>query len=333
MTASNRGARVPAFERIPADAPLVACYAVLVGGAIVLGVVDGAVRVLLAAPLVGFLPGYSVLSALFPADRPAGTARPGSWRLPVGDGLGWVERCALSVATSLALIPLLAVLLGIAGVELSTSTVTGVLVAVVLVGVVVGGVRRFRVAPGRGYDVPVDRWRGELQAGWERAGHADRALNAIVIVVALLAITGLAVGLAAPNQGESYTEAALLTDGPDGLVAGNFPETVSAGESLDLVLTVDNRLGTATEYEIVVVLDRVERTDEGRSLTVLERSELSRFGLSVVDGGQARRDITASPDLVGENLRMSVFVYRGDAPESPSASTASEHLYLWLDVE
>ncbi|MFC7098972.1 DUF1616 domain-containing protein [Halobaculum marinum] len=331
MSGDEDGSSV--LGRVPTDVPFVAGYALLVGVLVLAGVVGGAVRVVLAAPLILFLPGYALLSVLFPADRPADAERPSVWRLPTADGLGWFERCSLAVPTSVALGPLVAVSLAAVGVPLTTLTVTTTLVALVLLASAAGAVRRIQLAPAARYDVPVGRWREELRTRWGGDGsRIDRGLDVLVALAVVLAVSGLAVGFAAPDTGESYTEAALLTQGNDRLVAGNYPEAVQAGQSTDLVLTLDNRLGVDAEYEVVVVLDRVRGANTTESLTVLERNELSRFSVSVADGQQAQQNLSVSPTLLGENLRLSVFVYRGEAPANPSGATADEHLYLWIDV-
>ncbi|WP_277555938.1 DUF1616 domain-containing protein [Halobaculum limi] len=323
------------LDRLPGDAPLVAGYTIIAGGLIALGGVGGPLRVLLAAPLVGFLPGYALLSVLFPDDRPVQPGRPPAWRLPLADGLGWFERCTLSVPTSIAVLPLFVIVLAVAGVPFTTIPVVLALSAFVILVTIAGAVRRIRTPDDSRYDIPVDRWFREVKSAWLPSSDRpalDRALGVLVFVVALAAVSGLALGFAAPNDGESYTEVALLTQGPDGLVAGNFPDQVAAGTATDFVVTIDNRLGTAADYEVVVVLDRVRVQESGESLVVLERSELSRFGVSVSDGQQAQQDVTVQPNLIGEDLRMSVFVYQGEAPESPSENTADHHLYLWVDV-
>ncbi|UIP01538.1 DUF1616 domain-containing protein (plasmid) [Halobaculum sp. CBA1158] len=324
-----------AIRSLPIDTPILIGYAIVAGAVIALGVVDGPLRVLLATPLVGVLPGYALLSVLFPGDRPADADRPTPWRLPLTDGLGWSERCSLSVVASLVLLPLIVVGLAVVGAPLATPSITATLVGVVVAGAVAGAVRRLRLPASSRYDLPSTRGTGTFGRPFgegDGPNRADRVLSGAVAVAALLAVGGLAVGLAAPVDGESYTEAAVLTPGADGPVAGDYPASLSAGESTDLVVAVENRLGEAADYEVVLVLDRVEVDDSGETMTVLERSELTRFDLSLADGERTERDVSIAPDLIGEDLRLSVFVHRGEAPSSPSAETATEHLYLWVDV-
>lgn len=340
MTALDSFDRGPT-DLLPVDAPLVIAYAVAVAALVVSGTVAGVGRILLTAPLVVFLPGYVALSALFPGDRPADADRPSAWRLPLADGLGWLERVSLSVPVSVAVLPVLAILLDVSGVPFEPTALIVSITAFVVLVAAVGAVRRATLPDGARYDVPLGRWREEAAVKWgsddkgllkSRRPTPDVALEVVLAVVVVLAVSAFAVGLAAPADGESYTEAALLTPGSDGPVAGNYPESVEQGQPTDLLLTLENQLGAAQTYEVVVTLDRVDVSNNGQQLTVLERSVLSRFTATVEDGRTVRRNLDAQPDLVGDNLRMSVFVYKGEAPQSPSAAGAEEHLYLWMDV-
>jgi len=315
------------------DAPLVAGYALVTATVVALGVVDGAVRVLLGLPLAAALPGYALLSAAFPGDRRSERGPPDAGRVPFAGGLSWVERCSLSVPVSVALLPLVAIAVSLAGLPLATAPVTAALAAFVCLGVAVGVVRRRRLPVESRYAVPVERWGAELRRdGDDGSSGLGTVGTAVVAVAVLVAVGGLAVGLATPVEGDSYTDAALLTSDGSELVAGDYPRSVASDEPMELVLTVKNSLGESTRYETVVAIDRVERSDGGDDLTVVERRELSRSGFTVADGETAERQISTAPVLIGEDLRLIVFVYEGTAPDSPSVDGADEHLHLWIDV-
>jgi len=80
----------------------------------------------------------------------------------------------------------------------------------------------------------------------------------------------------------------------------------------------------------VVVVERV-RTD-GESVDVLEREEIARHSLSISDGATRTQDLNATPDIIGDRLRLSVFLFQGDVPDTPTAANADERLFLWIDV-
>jgi uncharacterized membrane protein len=318
-------------HRITLDIILTTGYALAAALLLITDAVSGAVRIAVAAPLVGFLPGYALLSVLVPAtdgvDEPSLTA--GRLR---GSGLAWFERCSLSLAASLGLLPILALSLSALGYPFTSDTVVLTLFAVVAGGSFLGLIRRLRLPRGDAYAPPVDRWLAEFRAGVTEPEHRfDAALNVALALAVLLAMSGLAYGLAAPDRGETYTEAALLTQGEDSLVAGNYTTDVTRGESIPLTLSVENQEEQSIDYTAVVVVERVR--DDGESLDVLEREEIDRFSLSVPEGETRTRNLDAAPQIAGDDLRLSVLVFQGDAPDAPTAANADERLFLWIDVQ
>ncbi|WP_336035094.1 DUF1616 domain-containing protein [Halobacterium yunchengense] len=304
-------------------------YAVLAAAAIAAGAVDGALRVLVAAPLVGFLPGYAVVSALFPARGVAARDDPDTRWVR---GPTWTQRASLSVATSLLVLVLAALAASLAGVPFATQPLAAVVAGVVVTGAVLGLWRRRRLPPDDRLVVPVAAVAGAVRGGTVDAAPPDAALNVALAAAVVVAASAVAVGLAAPDYGEPYSEAALLTQGDDGLVAANYTTAVERGDAANVTLSVTNSEGEPMDYTAVVVLERVDARDDGGAV-VLERQELERVDVSLGDGETAQRDLAVEPTLLGEDLRLSVYVYEGDPPAFASADTAPHHLYLWLDVE
>ena len=263
------------------DGALIAGYALVAGGLLIGEVVTGPVGVLVAAPLVGFLPGYALLSALCPTDDRETTATLFSERLRT-PGLAWFERCSLSVPASIAVLPLFVLLLSVSGVPLWGREPTLALVAAVVTGVGIGVVRRLRLPESQRYAPPVGRWKRELHAAFVGPDDVvDQGLNVLLAVVVVLAVSGMAYGLAAPPNGESYTEASLLTDDGGELVAGNYTSTLVEGESMNTTLSIENQEGGRTEYTVVILLERLRM--DGDEAAVLEQRELSRSSFSVAD--------------------------------------------------
>lgn len=307
---------------------VVLAYSYVVSGLVLANVLGGPLRIVLAAPLLGFLPGYAVLDALFPTVDSGGSAGE-SRRL--SDELSWSARVAIAVGLSIVLLPLLVVLLGTSGVALTTTPLTLTLLVVVTVGITIGSYRRIRHGTAEGYRVPTQQWRAELSAATiEAESRIDAALTVGLILVVVLAMTGFAYGLAAPDRGSSYTEVALLDQQGDELVAGNYPDTVTRGEPIDVTLTVENQEGVETEYTVLFVLERVRTA--GDDADVLERERLDRRTVTVADGETLREQISVEPTMLGNDLRLSVLVVEGETPSVIDSSTADHHLYLWIDV-
>ena len=323
-----------AITQLPVDLFLTATYAVLVGSAALTGAIRGPAMVILVGPFLLFLPGYALLSMLFP-----GSGNPGADAVAArpleGVTIEWFERVSLSVGISVAILPLLMVLLAATGTQLTRVTVSVTLVGFVVLASALGAARRVALPEESRYDPPLDRWLSEVQLARDSPGvpRVDKAGAVAIALVVLLALSGLSVGLAAPPDGESYTEVALLTPSENGPVAAGYPDAVASDEPLELVLSIENNLGRATEYEYVVVLDRVSSSADGTEVTVLERSVLERTNVSLANGETATQTLSLVPSMLGRDLRLSVLVYEETAPDTPSRTTADEHLYIWIDVE
>jgi uncharacterized membrane protein len=318
-----------------ADVVVVVAATLAVSTVILLGIVDGLTRLLVSVPLLFFLPGYALLGALFPGRRTLDDGDPGSRGLATflgSNALGWGERVALSFATSLALLPPLGVLLSLLRAPLSVGPIVGALASFTVLSAGLGVLRRLQLPPEQRFAVPVGALVAELRDGTVRAPTwFDAALNLAVLVVVVAALAGLAYGVASPPRDEDYTEAALLTREGDSLVAGNFTTEVQVGEPMSTTVTVENREDARQQYTLVVVLERVRSSDAAAS--ILERQELTREQFSVADGRTRAVSPTVRPSLLGEDLRLSYYLYEGDGPETASASTADQHLFLWVDVQ
>lgn len=314
------------------DVLLVLAYTLVVGASVATGVVAGPLRVVLAAPLLAFLPGYALVSVLFPARNPREatvTRHARSAQRP--RGVRWFERLCLSVGATVALVPLVALLLSALGVPFDTTPIVLALLVLTGGGVLLGTVRRLQLPESERFALPVDRWYGELRAGTVDADRGvDAVLNVVLALLVVASLSALAFGLAAPQSGESFTEAALLGEDGGELVAGNYSTELTPGETTDLTLTVENQEGDRTNYTAVAVLERVQ-TDNG-SVRVLERSEVDRVSLTVPDGETQAETLAVNPEMLGDDLRLNVLVYEGDPPATVSPDNADTHLFLWVDV-
>jgi uncharacterized membrane protein len=319
---------------VPFDLVTAFGFAVLAGVVLFLW---GDIRALAAAfgvPLLLFLPGYVVVAAVFPAAADA------AGRDRVLDGTGvttagvdGVERAALSFGVSVALLPLVALAVAISPLGFARPAVVGVFVVAVCFGALVAAARRHRLDRDQRYHVPVGRWVADLRRG---LFGTDRRLvgvaNALLIVSVLVATATMGYALAIPQDGESYSSIALLTENESGeLEADGYATNLTAGEPTELFVSVENNEGAETDYTVVVVVQRVDPTADG--VRVLEQRELDRIGATVAAGETWRQEHSVAPEMVGENLRLTYYLYRGDVPENVNDDTAYRRVYLSVDVD
>ena len=290
-----------------------------------------ALHVAVGLVFVLFAPGYVLLAALFPAT-PRSSANADDDSFP-GVGLGWGERAALSVGASVALVPLVALAMAAANAPFSASSMRTWLVALVLVVGVVAVVRRYALPPEHRLVVPVTAWFGAIYDGTVGASsRRDAVLNVALAVSILLALASVGFAVADAEQSDPYTGVILLAENDSGdLVAANHPTEYARGETQSYVAQVKNERFEQRSFTVVTELQRVRSTGNG-SAAVVESEVVSRQSIVLGANQTGNVDVSVTPSLVGDDMRLVTFVYQGEAPADPSTESASEYVFLWVDV-
>lgn len=316
-------------KRLPGDVYVSAGYAIF-AEPIVTGfvTVPDVVRVAVALPLVLFLPGYVVLSAVYPGTEPH--VEETRWLTLTGQGLRWPDRLALSIGTSLALIPLFGLFISGLALGLNEASVGTSLGVFVLLGAVVGGLRRLYRDSADRYTVPLGAAVHDLERALSGGdGLLNIVLNATLILLVAFALTGLLVAFIVPPTGEAYTNFYLLTETDEGtLVASDFPEELTLGESTEIVVGIDNHEAEPTTYTVVAELQRVRVT--GTDVELLEREQVGRFQRNVPAGATVQEPTAIQPTFAGEDLRLVYYLYKGAVSEDPDAAYRS--VFIWVTV-
>lgn len=308
---------------LPADL-VVAVVATVLADAVILAGAPRPVRLAGAGALLFFLPGYALVSALYPgatAREDDGTA-----------GLGLPARLALAFGASVAavaLVGLVAWQVGdwLTGAGITADSAVALLSLVVVGGCAVAAIRRSRRPREERFALPYGRWASRAREAVFGGSRTDSLLSVALAVSILLSVGAFGYAVATPVDGERYTTASLLTEQPDGdLVAGGYPSELTAGESAEFVLALENHEGADTAYTAVV---RVERVEGGQ---VTAANELDRLSVGVPAGESRTVPHEVTPGMTGDSLRLSYYVYRGEAPATPSPSSAYRHLYVRLSV-
>ncbi|WP_158855679.1 DUF1616 domain-containing protein [Halorhabdus sp. CUG00001] len=322
------------IRRLPADLAAMCLLVVLTVVFVFVPVLNETpLRVLFGLAFVLFVPGYAFVAALFP--EVGGTAMDGDERdASVTDraGIDGIERVALSFGLSIAIVPLTGLVLNFTpwGIRLGPIVVS--LTALTMAFVAVAAHRRRRLPAEERLDVPYRAWLESGQSGlFEPDSRTDAALNVLLVLSVLLATASVAYGVMVPKQGEAFTELYVLNDGDGGeLVADNYPQNVTVGESKPLVVGIGNHEHEPMDYTVVVALQRVER--EGNTTTVLEEQELDRLTASIQANGTWQQRYGVQPTMTGEDLRLAFLLYRGDPPTEPTIENAYRENHLFVNV-
>jgi uncharacterized membrane protein len=234
-------------------------------------------RIILGSFCMLFVPGYSLLAALFPQR----------------DDLRGSVRAPLSFGLSIPIVSLLGLVLHYApmGIRLES-----VLVAAGLFVLVCSGVAFYR----RSKLAPENRFSIRLQfdvSRWQAMEPLDKALS-VALVLSILAIMGaLAHGISKPKIGAKFTEFYIL--GPSGEATWYVEEAV-AGEPITLIVGVANRENDEIQYRI----ERMGITDREPVATVQ------------LDGGETwEQPYTFTLTQPGEKQKVEFLLYKGDDQE------------------
>jgi len=198
---------------------------VLLGGP--LPVPLAAARLLLGLTVALFCPGCALQMALFPRRN----------------GLDGVERLALSVGISLALVPLLALALDQLPGGINRKSVAGAEVGATLLALAVAWARWHRLPEGERWEERLPSL-GDLPEGCSRFWLYGMG---VVLVAGLLLLLGL---IRLVGTGGETTEFYLL--GPDGR-SDSYPRRAYVGRPVTIAVGVVNGEEMAVEYRLEVV--------------------------------------------------------------------------------
>lgn len=191
------------------------------------------VRIPLGLAMVLFLPGYTLIAALFPRRT----------------DLDGIERIALSFGLSIAVVPLIGLGLNYTpwGIRL-----VPVVISLAIFTIAMAAAAYIR----RSMQVPEERFSADLSKSLVRlkdevpaegTSRLDKALAVILIITIILSVSALAYVIATPKQGEKFTEFYILGAGGK---AYDYPITVIPGNNSTVIVGVVNHEYCLTNYTL-----------------------------------------------------------------------------------
>lgn len=269
---------------------VVLASAALVPLAIFLG---GPVRIALGLVFVLFSPGYSLIAALFPKRN----------------DLDGVERLALSFALSIAVIPLIGLVLNFTpwGIRLYPILVSVLTFIVVMAAV--SWYRRGRLPENERFGLDFHFHLSSLRAIWTEKRRLDRILSGLLIVAIMAAVGTLVYLVQTPKTGDKFTEFYLL--GPQGK-AENYPRELILGAKTAVIVGIVNREHEPISYNVEVTVDGAKVVEVGPvALAHTERWE---------------QEVSFAPTETGEHQKVEFLLYKGTSKD------VCQELHFWIDV-
>ncbi len=250
------------------------------------------IRTILGLLLILFVPGYSLIAALFPRK----------------DDLDGIERAALSFGLSVAVTPLIGLALNYTpwGIRLTPILIS--LSAFTIIMVFLAFLRRMRLPSDERFSVPFGSFTREIKKDFKGESRTNKILSVVLIATIVLAIATTAYIVIKPKQGEKFTEFYIL--GPNGKAA-DYPTNITAGKTGSVIIGVVNHEYKPVNYEVVVKLNG----------TVLKTQNITLNNTQTLE---VPYNFTASGTGKKE---MEFLLYK-----LPDQSNAYRSLHLWINI-
>ncbi len=254
---------------------------------------SGALRILFSLAFILFFPGYTLITALFPAKG----------------RLEGVERLALSFGLSLAVVPLIGLVLNFTPWGIRFVPILLSLLVFILIMCTVALYRRSRLLPQERFTV---NFAGPLYAfavDWAGKKIWDRVLVVLLLAAIAATIGTVVYAVGTPRASEKFTEFYIL--GPGGK-ATDYPRQMILGTSAGVIAGVVNHEGDNVTY-------RIEIDMNGQPIGQIDN-------IALADEGKWEQPVSFNATVVGANQSVEFLLFRD------SNATAYRNLHLWLDV-
>jgi uncharacterized membrane protein len=250
--------------------------------------------------MVLFVPGYSLIAALFPGRS----------------DLGRMERGALSLGLSIAVSSLIGLALNYTPWGIRIDPLVVCLSVFTIVCVYIANMRRHILPEGERFSMTrkgISRGLWAYLFGKSESG-LDRALTIILVLVVLVSISLTIYVLSVPKHGEVFTEFYILSSSDR---SDNYPVQYFLGETKPIIVGVVNHEYRSVAYDLNVTLGN------DTNVTILYTGKLT-----LSDEQRWEQKINLTPDRIGTQMRLDFLLYADGNMDAPYRD-----LHLWVNVE
>lgn len=315
---------------LPADLALVVLVTLLTIGVSVMPVLSGSfLRIPLGVVVLLFVPGYVLTAALFPRASDTTAHDEDVYLGPVDRNFGVLERMAVSIGLSIAIVSLLALTIDATPWSLSLGSILVSVGGFVAVTTAAAARRRRRLPPE--YRLQLVS-RSQLSSARDalRVSRLKNPVNVLLAISIVLASGSAAYAATVPREEQQFTRFYLLSENEQGeLTAADYPVDLASDERGHVVVGIENHEYERVNYSVVVLLQRVSR--DGGSVTVVAEERLTSYSTVLNHGETDRQRVTFSLLDPDEEHRVSFLLYRGGIPEDPTPENSYRHLHLLVN--
>jgi uncharacterized membrane protein len=276
-------------------------------------------RIILALPVVLFIPGYCLVAALFPKDRE----------------IELIERIALSFGLSIAIVPLIGFGLKFTPWGIRLDPIVIALCLFTLVMIVIALYRRSLIPITEQFGMPFSEITGAIKKELFPGGtsRVDLLLSAILCLVILTAIVTTIVAFTVPKGEERYTEFYVLDENRTNT---NYPSLINTSQSYPIYIGVGNHEKRNTTYTIETWTILTEFNNITNTSHIVVMDPHDRLSFALTDNETAIIPYTMSVKKPGydrlEFLLFNESVPGFDVTGSDRINASYRDLHLWVTV-
>ena len=254
---------------------------------------DTVFRIILGLLLILFVPGYSLIAALFPKKN----------------DLDGIERTALSFGLSIAVTPLIGLLLNYTPFGIRLEPILISLSVFTIVMSIIAYIRRWKLHEEEKFSVNFKYYFNRTVESFKKESGTDRILSIVLVISIILAISATAYVIMVPKEGEKFTEFYIL--GQNG-TASNYPTNLTAGQTGNVTVGIVNHEYSTVNYEMIIKLNN--QTIDTKNITLSNNQTYSE-------------PFTFVPFSYGQNQELEFLLYK-----LPDNNTVYRSLHLWINV-
>ena len=262
---------------------------VIVLAAVIILFPSNILRIVLGFPFVLFFPGYALMVALFPRKV----------------SMSGIERVALSFGLSIAVVPLIGLILYYTPLGIRLESILYSLASFIFIMSVIAWLRRRQLLESEQFSIEFHL----VLPSW--GGSAEDKVLSIILALAILGALGM-IGyvIAAPRVGQGFTEFGIL--GLEGKLEG-YPTALMVGEEGKVKVCIVNHEHETVSYYVKVRIDGVKNNEI--EPIVLEHDE------------KWEGEVAFTPQVAGKDRKVEFLLYKNWEDEP-----YLEPLRLWIDV-
>ncbi|MDI6724004.1 MAG: DUF1616 domain-containing protein [Methanobacterium sp.] len=251
------------------------------------------IRIILGLLFILFLPGYSLIAALFPRK----------------DDLDGIERLALSFGLSIAVTPLIGLLLNYTPFGIRLTPILLSLSIFTVAMITIAFMRRLRIVEEERFSVKFKNHLNRIYKEFNKESGRDRVLSIILVLSIVLAISMTIYVIVTPKQGEKFTEFYIL--GPKGK-ASDYPTNLTVGQTGTVNIGIVNHEYAKVDYKLVVKLN---------NQTINEKN------ITLSNNGKWENQYNFTATRSGEKQKLEFLLYK-----LPDKEKVYRSLHLWLNI-